>query len=575
MRILLLTHSFNSLAQRLYVELSSQGHELAVELDINDRVTAEAVDLFRPQLVIAPFLKRRIRDELWQAVPCLIVHPGPPGDGGATALDWAILNDEPEWGVTVLQAEAELDAGPVWAWRSFPMRRAAKSSLYRFEVAEAAVTAVLEAVERFQGGGEPVPVTNLPDVHPGRWRGAATAADRRIDWQRDNTATVLRKIRSADGHPGVADRVLGLDCRLFDAHPESLLAGKPGNVIARRGNAICIATVDGAVWIGHLKQEAAGAFKLPAAMVLGDRLADVPEAPLGFDAEPPGDTYQPLRYRERGTVGYLDFDFHNGAMGTDQCRELLAAWRFATSRPTRVIVLTGGADFWSNGIHLNLIEAAESPADESWRNIQAMDDLCEAIITTTSHLTLAALSGNAGAGGVFLALCADRVIARDGVVLNPHYKNMGNLYGSEYWTYVLPRRASADGAASIMSHRLPLGAPRAAELGLVDAVGPADRDAFARSVDTEARAMASDHARRLKEKTARRERDEAAKPLSEYRSQELERMRLNFYGFDPSYHVARYRFVHRTPHAWTPLYLAPHRGLAWQVPDEARPRATA
>ena len=51
------------------------------------------------------------------------------------------------------------------------------------------------------------------------------------------------------------------------------------------------------------------------------------------------------------------------------------------------------------------------------------------------------MQGNAGAGGVFLALAADQVWARHGVVLNPHYKNMGNLYGSEYWTYLLPRRA--------------------------------------------------------------------------------------------------------------------------------------
>jgi hypothetical protein len=33
-----------------------------------------------------------------------------------------------------------------------------------------------------------------------------------------------------------------------------------------------------------------------------------------------------------------------------------------------------------------------------------------------------------------------------GVMLNPHYKNMGNLYGSEYWTYLLPRRVGEEGA---------------------------------------------------------------------------------------------------------------------------------
>src|SRR6266542_3960921 len=99
----------------------------------------------------------------------------------------------------------------------------------------------------------------------------------------------------------------------------------------------------------------------------------------------------------------------------------------AKARPTRVLVLTGGPDFWSNGIHLNLIEAADNPADESWRNINAMNDVVREIILADRQLTIAAVAGNAGAGGVFLALAADHVYAREGVILNPHYKGMGNL----------------------------------------------------------------------------------------------------------------------------------------------------
>jgi putative two-component system protein, hydrogenase maturation factor HypX/HoxX len=53
--------------------------------------------------------------------------------------------------------------------------------------------------------------------------------------------------------------------------------------------------------------------------------------------------------------------------------------------------------------------------------------------------------------------------------------------------------------------------------------------------------------------------DELQRPLADYRSEELRRMRLNFYGFDASYHVARHHFVHRKPHAWTPRHLALHR----------------
>ena len=59
-----------------------------------------------------------------------------------------------------------------------------------------------------------------------------------------------------------------------------------------------------------------------------------------------------------------------------------------------------------------------------------------------------------------------------------------------------------------------------------------------------------------REKRVRRASDEQRRALADYRATELERMRMNFYGFDPSYHIARHRFVYRTPHAWTPLHLA-------------------
>ena len=105
----------------------------------------------------------------------------------------------------------------------------------------------------------------------------------------------------------------------------------------------------------------------------------------------------------------------------------------------------GGGDFFSNGIHLNVIEAADDPAAESWRNLRAINDLVREIIETDSHVVLSALAGDAAAGGVPFALAADHVVAREDVVLNPYYQHMGGLYGSEYWTYLLPRRVGADG----------------------------------------------------------------------------------------------------------------------------------
>jgi len=560
-RILFLTHAFNSLTQSLFVELQSQGHEVSVEFDIHDEIAREAVALYQPDLIVAPFLKRPIPEAIWKQHVCLVVHPGVRGDRGPSALDWAILDGEARWGVTVLQANADMDAGDIWAWVEFPMREASKASLYRNEVKQAAVEGVRVAVARFEAGDyEPVPLDyRNPEVR-GRLRSPMTQASRAINWQQDDTHTVLRKIRSADGFPGVCDRLYGRELFLYDAHFEGKLTGKPGEVLATCGPAICRATVDGAIWIGHLcDKEGVHPFKLPATQVLAEHLHGLPEVMATT-----GTGYRDIWYEEQGEVGYLYFSFYNGAMSTQQCERLRQAYGAARERDTRVIVLMGGPDYWSNGMHLNLIESADSAADESWRNINAIDDLALEIINTDSQLTVAALQGNAGAGGVFLARAADEVWAREGVILNPHYKDMGNLYGSEYWTYLLPRYAGEANAEHITQARLPMGVGEAKSLGLVDQAFARDVDGFVKCVRQRAERLArvAAYAERLECKRSRRISDERQKPLQQYRDEELGCMQRNFYGFDPSYHVARYNFVYKVPKSRTPLTIARHRRTA-------------
>jgi putative two-component system hydrogenase maturation factor HypX/HoxX len=135
--------------------------------------------------------------------------------------------------------------------------------------------------------------------------------------------------------------------------------------------------------------------------------------PLQHDAR-----WDELHYAETGPhgarVGWLRFDFHNGAMSTRQCERLRDALRWARTRDTHVLVLAGGSDFFSNGIHLHDIEASahdtgDSAADASWRNINAIDDVVLELLTMTDRLSVAMLSGNAGAGGCYLAFAADLV----------------------------------------------------------------------------------------------------------------------------------------------------------------------
>jgi putative two-component system hydrogenase maturation factor HypX/HoxX len=79
-------------------------------------------------------------------------------------------------------------------------------------------------------------------------------------------------------------------------------------------------------------------------------------------------------------------------------------------------------------------------------------------------------------------------------------------------------------------------------------------------------------ARRIEAKRAERAADEALKPLAAYREEEMQRMKRNFYGFDPSYHVARYNFIRKIPKSRTPLTLAVHRSSGRRLSEAASER---
>ena len=554
MRVLFLVSAHNSLSQRAWIALTELGHEVAVAVVDSAPAMEAAVGEHRPQLIVCPMLKRLIPESIWAGHRCLIVHPGPRGDRGPSSLDWAIELGMREWGVTVLEANGELDAGDVWATRTFRTREVGKSSLYRHEVRRAAIEALVEAVGRIAGGAPAAPALDAPAV-TGRARPPMTQDVRAIDWRADGTDSVIRKIRAAEGHPGVLDAIEGTEFHLFGVHREQALRGRAGEIIAQRSGAICRATVDGAVWITHLTRRDTPQetfFKLPAtrALALARPEFDAPEVPVPIDAElPAGHTFREIAYQEHAGVGYLHFDFYNGAMSTDQCRRLHEAYLFARSRrQTKVIALMGGSDFFSNGIHLNVIEAADDPAAESWSNLRAIDDLVREIIETDSHLVLSALAGDAAAGGVPFALAADRVVAREDVVLNPYYRHMGGLYGSEYWTYLLPRRVGAELTARLTGPPFTsLGTREAVEIGLLDAAFGATLDSFRSQVRGMAERLARtpDLGQRLEDERRRRARDEEIKPLNAYRKEELARSYRCFFGEDSSYHQARHRFVYK------------------------------
>lgn len=122
LRILFLVSGYNGLSQRLHRELINKGHEVSIEFATSDQKMIQAVEKYKPSLILAPMLKKAIPDEVWKKNTCFILHPGIRGDRGPSSLDWAILNEEKEWGVTILQANEEMDAGDIWANQEFDVK---------------------------------------------------------------------------------------------------------------------------------------------------------------------------------------------------------------------------------------------------------------------------------------------------------------------------------------------------------------------------------------------------------------------------------------------------------------------
>ena len=149
-------------------------------------------------------------------------------------------------------------------------------------------------------------------------------------------------------------RSTGPRSRCSTPTPARRSPGSRARVLQRSRGAVLVRTGDGSVWIGHAQGP-------------GPRPAEAAGDPGAGPASSATCPRSPIRSATRrsatsgpGRSGCSRFDFYNGAMSTGQCERLAAAVRHAAAQDTRVLIIRGG-EIFSNGIHLNVIEAAPSP----------------------------------------------------------------------------------------------------------------------------------------------------------------------------------------------------------------------
>ncbi|CAF4095655.1 unnamed protein product [Adineta steineri] len=568
LRILLLSNTHNSMSQAVYLMLTQMGHNVMIEMALSSSQMEQVAAELNPDLIICPFLTKVVPENLFRKVKTLIVHPGIVGDRGIHSLDWALLEEQKEWGVTIMEADKEMDAGPIYATQNFslanlPLSQLTKSKVYRNQVIPAALQSINRAVRNFIEQIEPTPLDYSNPTVRGTLKPTMKQSQCTINWEEDDARTIVRKISSRDSNPGLLDNSLfGCGMYLYGAHIEKLIK-VPSNtpskqLLGQRDGAILISCQGGngeAVWITHMKRVRPYNIKLPATRVIDpDQLSTLPILSVSFNTVPTDVTFNEIYYEKKNDIIFLHFDFYNGAMSTTQCQRLLQALNeIEQINNFKILVLCGGRSYFSNGIHLNVIEAAEDKYIESYANINALNDVILKIMSMKNKITISALQGNAGAGGVMMSLAADYVYANSEVVLNPHYRTMG-LFGSEYWTYNLSRRIGFDNARQITEACEPLSAQKAEEIHLIDRILCQSSDELLTKVEMMAHLLTIDV---IYDNLIKKKKEEDGPlfydKLAACRSTELAKMAENFR--NSSYNLARHSFVYKTPPVITPWHI--------------------
>ena len=529
------------MTQMLAAKLHYNKHQISVVFATSAQMMQE-IEQFSPKVIIAPFLTKFVPSAIYDTYPTYIMHPGIVGDKGPHSLEHTITSRLTEWGSIFLRATSELDGGSIYARGFFNLRPTCKASLYRNEVLESVFFSIDELLANHNNK------SFIPIEQPSTlMHKKISMQERMIDWETDTTQTIINKIYQSDSAPGVRDDLLGVPCYLFGAWEDEKLKAKPKQIIAKREGAICLGTIDGAVWITHLKEE--DKFKLPATYVLKDKLAGIKEnrIPLIFDKSYA--TFYEIGCELKNEVAYLSFNFHNGAFSSDKCIRLKCAIEYL-SENAKVIVLVGGDDFFSNGIHLSILEDSKKQGEDGWSNINAMNNLVETLLYLTDTITVASFSKNAGAGGVFLGLACDYVVGKESAMLNPHYKTLG-LSGSEYHTHSLPKRVGEQKAQNLLDDCLPICMNEAKDIGMIDEVFAVIE--YEKNLATFCANITQDESKYddfLRDKEEYLEQNQAQ--MENCKETELSIMHPEFWGENSPFHQLRHDFIYKIPSQQTP-----------------------
>jgi len=194
---------------------------------------------------------------------CLNVHTSIlPKYRGAAPIQWAILNDEPETGVTIMKMDAGLDTGDIVSVVTTPIAPEDNSQTLHDRLATMGAAALVETIPGYVAGRLP------PVPQPAEGSSYArkiTKDDGRIDWSCP-ARTIWNRVRAFTPWPGAytsrksegGERLL----KIWRATVDEGSSGEPGAILSADKSGIVVACGRHALRILQLQRE--GGRKLTA-----------------------------------------------------------------------------------------------------------------------------------------------------------------------------------------------------------------------------------------------------------------------------------------------------------------------
>jgi methionyl-tRNA formyltransferase len=185
---------------------------------------------------------------------------------GASPIAAAILAGDERTGVSIMQMDAGLDTGPVYAQREVAITDDATTPLLSAELAEAGATLLLDVLASLERGEA---VATPQDESAATYAPRLRRADGLVRWAELTAGDVDRRVRALQPWPGVTAELHGHAITLLRGRAVQG-SGSAGEIVARDGESIVVAAREDAYRIDAIKPPG-GREMTPAAWLRGRR----------------------------------------------------------------------------------------------------------------------------------------------------------------------------------------------------------------------------------------------------------------------------------------------------------------